>query len=191
MDLTTVERVKRRLGIESDDQDDVIGRLISSISRQFEIVADRYALIDDRTVIHDVEHAGQRRFYLRGYPVVEITSVHYSPVRTFDPTTLLASTYYAVRGPWLTILDTDMEESIQSLQVVYNGGMAEDTDAFWAAFPDVADAVDVQAAFLRKRDANLGVASVSDPSGSANFQQTIELLPYVRQTFESYRYDTA
>ena len=70
--------------------------------------------------------------------------------------------------------------------MVYTGGMAADTTAFVAAYPDIASAVDQQVAYFWHQRNTLGLSSVSGDAGNVS-PGADSLLPSVKRTLDIYR----
>ena len=187
MDLTTVEAVKLLAPISGNGEDALLGALVTSVSKRAETMMGRHALSSSRTEVYTLPKWG-KRLILKGSPVASVTSVIYGSERDFtDDSALTEHDEFTV----------DLEAGILHLriatpydpgfvQVVYTGGMAADTAAFVAAYPDVAAGVDFEVINLWKRRQN--------PAGASTFaggalQVTGELgtLKYLEQAVEPYR----
>lgn len=193
MDLTTLARVKEVLGGLSGVtvEDTVLGQLIAGVSARVEAELDREVQSGTFTETFDAQD-GQRVFPLRGYPVTSVTSVKED---SYDGSfgasaTTLAATYYRIakRTGLLTLVDWSVTGDPQSIQVVYVGGMAANTAAFVAAFPDLATAVDLQVAFLHRRKTTMGASSVSVQGSSVQFLiDRVAFLPEVHDAIQRHR----
>ena len=73
------------------------------------------------------------------------------------------------------------------LRVIYAGGMAADEDAFIAAFPDIADACDMQVIAHYQRRSQLGAQGVSIGGGNVSYTGPLKLLPEVRAILAKHR----
>lgn len=193
MDLTTLTRVKEVLGGLSGvtTEDAILGQLIAGVSARVAAELDREVQVGTLTEVLDAQ-VGQKAFPLRGYPVTSITSVKED---TYDGSfgasaATLASSYYRVnkRNGLLSLVDWSVTGEPASIQVVYVGGMAADTAAFVAAFPDIANAVDLQVAMLHRRRTTIGTSSVAMQGATVQFAtDRIEFLPELRDAVHRHR----
>lgn len=160
MDLTTLARVKTLLAISASDDDTLLNQLITAVSSEVEKFLNRTATAATYTEQYDVDE-GQRVFFLRAYPVTALTSIKVDILRSFtDAVAVDSSLYYAdlARGK----IKFDGYQPIPGpgvFQAVYTGGMAANAGAFVTAFPRVAQAVDMQVAYMFQRKAELAVSS--------------------------------
>lgn len=191
--LTTRDRVKRRRGIQTQADDQLIDELIAEISDDCERFLGRHVSSESRTEEYEIR-AHKHRIRLRGFPVASVTSVK----------------YHLRKGEWGTVtamdsdlyeLDTDTGELYLRtqtpynpgyVQVVYTGGMVTGatasalTAAFVAEYPSLAGAVDQQIIEYMRR--------MNSPTGAVGFkgsyvQQFSEmgLLKEVRRRFTRHR----
>lgn len=168
MDLTTIERVKLRVDLSYTDetQDALLSRLVAGVSAEVERRLDRHVLSTSRTVQANVR-AGQGAVALRGYPITSITSIWNDRERDFgDETVLASSDYFADTTSGIVYFEVTLVGGPGVLKITYTGGMAASTDAFMAAYPDIAEAVDQRCAQLYQRRAEIGVTNVAGPGGS-------------------------
>lgn len=196
MDLTTSARVKQWAAgaISGSGLDDLIASLITDVSAQAEKHMGRVAEIPgtDRADYFDVEWDGQRHFPLKAWPATSITDVRYDPDADFGSETILPATAWLditgdSENDGLLSLRTRLRAADHSLKVNYKGGMAADTAAFVAAYPDVAGAVDAQVFFFLQRRDTLGIESVSGEGGSITNLSDIRWLPHVRRILDYHR----
>lgn len=164
-----------------------ISALISFYSSLYETRLNRTVQSGTVTWDSDVE-AWQRVFSLPAYPVTSIISVQIDPERAFGADTLLDSSgYYCARDTGLLTIESLMLPGPGVLRVIYVGGMAETTEAFVSAYPDIAGAVDVQIAAHYQRRKALGAMGMTAGSGGQSFIGPVELLPEVRATLQRHR----
>lgn len=71
--MTTTETVKKYLGIESDEHDDVIEKIIEGVSALFKTLTKREFEYKERT--ETIDGKGSEMIFLREYPVREITEI--------------------------------------------------------------------------------------------------------------------
>lgn len=155
--LSTVARVKSQLEITGSGEDAILTTLLDGVSAAVEMYLGRGTLNQSRTEELDVDPR-QSQFWLAGYPVGSITSIKSSSTWAFATATAIDSDLYRIESNTGRLtLRTGINVGPQSLQVVYAGGMASTPSAFITAFPDIANAVDMQVAeeFRRKNDPSL------------------------------------
>lgn len=192
MDLTTSTRVKALTesgGISAGTANDtLIAQLIATHSQNIENYLGRKTLATSRTEQFDVAR-GQRAFLLSAFPVTEVTSARDADDRDFASALAIDTTDYyldTARG----VIEFDGYQPINgagTLQVIYTGGMAADTASFVAAYPDVAQACDMQVAYTISRKDQLGAQSIGTQSGSVGWAGPLDLLPEVKRLLEPYR----
>lgn len=199
MDLTTIARVKKILAggrsqSMSNEQDVFLGQLITAISALVEADLDRYVEQKERIEYHDVRFPGQEVFNLRAYPIDtgETFEVKYDWFRGFGATitALTINDDFALDdlAGVMTIDDYSLGRArARALRVTYTGGMATNTTNFITAFPDLANAVDLQVAFLYQRRNQLGLTGTSQEGGSVSFQAPIKWLPIVKLAIDKNR----
>lgn len=193
MNLTTAERVKLLIAAQGDMTETMQSELdavIATVSGAVERYMGRLALRTARTEYHDAE-LNATRIGLRAYPVTTLTSVYLDTEQAFGSSALLTSSdYYSplfnesgllvFKFP-LTVCGPD------AIKVTYTGGMATDTDAFIAAYPDLAGAVDQQAAHEWSRRGALGVSAINYPDGTTASMTAERWIPAVKQVLDHYR----
>ncbi len=113
----------------------------------------------------------------------------YDTLRDFGGSTSVNAKHYEIdytRG----ILYVDgivLAPGIRVLQVAYTGGMGATTDAFRTAYPDLAEAVDMQIAFWWESRSRLGQQSVTGPDGSITLQAPLSHLPALAEAIKTHR----
>lgn len=178
MDLTTTARVAAIIApgqTLSASTTAALAQLITSVSAAAEVVMDRAAQSSARTEYFTVE-PGQRRFSLRAWPVSAVSSVNYDLDNAWTGAALDADEFvspvYSPTGELViryALLAREHEvDAPSALRVIYTGGMAADAAAFIAAFPDVAEAVELQVAHLWHARNAPGMSSVSGDGGNVS-----------------------
>lgn len=182
MDLTTVARVKTLLtGFTTGGEDAFIGLIVSEVSAAFERSLRRKIQTAARTETVELRRS-KRMVSLQAAPISAVASIKYaSNPADFSTTTALATSNYYVdlTGGFVRFL-REMSLDPGFLEITYTAGMAADTAAFIAAFPDLAQAADWQSAeeYTRRRGAN---RDSFEKIATANF------LPLVERALSAYR----
>lgn len=190
MDLSTTARAKIVLGLTSSQHDTLLDQLVAATSGAAERYLNRHALQTARTEQYDVEDCYQRRVYLRGFPVLAtpVAAFKSDGLREFTGAAIDADNYYLDLERGTIEFDVyTLTPGPGTLQVVYTGGMATTAAGLISAFPDVAQAVDFQVAFLFKRRDTLGMSSFSAEGGSIGFETPVELIPLAKRLLDPYR----
>lgn len=194
IDVTTLTRVKTILQLGSETKyDTFLADAIKAISKRFEQYMARGITQGSRTEYFDV-FEGRRVFGLVGYPVASVSSVRNDDLHAFPASTELSTDVYtpstvnqSTSQDGLLFVDrTELVPGPRSLKVVYVGGMAPDASTFISYFPDLAEAADLQVAFIHKRRNTLPLAGVS-VEGSSVTADPWELLPEVKDRLDRYR----
>lgn len=190
MDLTDVARVKSQLGITQVSDDLLLKRLVEAVSCEAEMIMARSAQTLSRTEYHDTER-GQRLVCVQAWPITSVTSVYYDTEGLFTDAVDLLTT-----DDWRLVRDGERgeialqfhtAEAPRSVKVTYTGGMAANTTAFMTSYPDVAQAVTDQVAYVFNRRFTAGVSSVSTQGGSVSVTGGGEMLPSVKATLMRHR----
>lgn len=197
MNLTTPDRVRTLIAASGDNGqkrreslDAELSAVIATVSAAAEAYMDRHALRTSRTEYHDAT-PGMRLLRLKGYPVTTLTSVYYDEDQAFAASSLMTSDDYydvtlddtgALRFKWPFAY-----EYPRSIKVVYTGGMATDTDSFIDSYPDIAGAMDMQAAHEWQRRGAMGVSSVNHPDGTTVSMTSDRWIAAVKQVLDYYR----
>lgn len=187
MQLTTIQRVRARLGKSTDTDDALLGQIIDGVSAAAEAFMGRGAEYVSRTEYHNADWH-QRRVALRHFGRVTVTTVHNDPERTYGASALVDATDYVVdQETGIITFDYELSPGAQAVKVVYLGGMGEDAERMvTSGFADVVDACTIQAAFMFQRRADSHLAGFNDPT--AGFQLTpIDWLPWPREVLEGKR----
>lgn len=178
IDGTTLARVRRQLFKETDDDsfDDLLGDLITAASRQVENWINRPFKVETRTERFTIENGLRTKLFLDAAPVASVTSLKRDSSGQFagDEVTIEAANYVLESDEGILHLRFEPVVGFRAYQVVYSGGLAADTDALIAAYPDIAQAIDMQVAYLFQiaghphvEQESLGGAAVrsSEPGG--------------------------
>lgn len=195
MNLSTVDRVLSRMAATGNARDEArseVAALLATVSGAVERYLDRRATRTSRTVYFDVEPCGTI-YSLDAYPVTVMTGAWFDPDQAFgtgfelaasdyfDPT-LDTQGVFQTKGPL-----SRYARHPRALKITFTGGMANDTDSFVAAYPDIAGAVDTQVAHEWQRRNALGVTSVSYPDGTTATLSFDRWIPSVKQVLDYYR----
>ncbi len=191
MDMTTEARVKALLGekvAHDSAEETLIGRLITLYSQSFESYLHRTVLAaSDVTEYFDVAW-GQTVFALKAYPVTDVTSIYNDTSREWTAGDLDTDQYHLdTEHGLLTVDKISLVAGVAALRVIYDGGMAADAAAFIAAFPEIADACDMQVIAHFQRRSHLGAQAVSSGSGNVSHAGPLKILPEVKATLGKYR----
>jgi len=191
MDLTTLARVKIHLKggklTVGGDAEELVSALITMYSPAFERHLDRLVLAGSQQEYFSVE-PGQRRFALHAYPVTAVTSVYHDTSREWTTGEVSSDSYYLDTSTgMLTIDGYGLFPGAGVLRVIYAGGMAADTAAFIAAFPEIASACDMQVAYHYGRARKLGSTVLSGKDGSVTHDGPLKLLPTVESAIAGHR----
>lgn len=173
MDLTKVDRLIKWIGQKKykPEYSGILKSMIAGVSAEVEVLLRRHVLIASRTIQADVD-SHSAHVALKGYPITQVTSVKNDPSRDFGSGTEVdTDLYYTDLETGEILFDFELSHGPGALQVEYEGGMAADTDAFIAAFPDIALGVDQQVVYEFKRRDNPGVLAQnpSDFGGGATY----------------------
>ena len=192
IELTTVARVKALLKHTGTGDDGVIAPLVSEASHAALAYMDRAGSSESYTEFLDVHSSGTDQvFSLKAYPVSSVTSVHYDQDWSFGATELLDpdDEYRLMRGgeTGQIMIRVSLSPGPGVLKIVYTGGLAADTSAFVAAYPDIAGALDQQVAFWFQHRRELGSASVGGSGGSVAINNDDDFLPFVRTILQRHR----
>lgn len=188
IDVTNLTRVKDFLQITGDTQyDTFLTNAIKSVSGRFERYMARGITQAARAEYFNVD-PGQNQYSMMGWPVASITDVRFDWARVFGTDTILTSDLYSARGEeGILFLDRYWPYAGNKVLLVnYVGGMATDTTNFIASFPELAEAGDMQVAFMHRRRNNIGTAGVSELGASVSFD-SFDLIPEVKDRLDRFR----
>lgn len=192
LDLTTTERLANLWsGLAGQSmRAEQASQVISAVSRAIEKHLEVDGLeLRERTDYFNVI-AGQSYFALRTIGIVSITSIRSSQLRdwTVDP---IDPDYYTF-DPERGILEIDgyyLETGPRTLQVIYEGGIAETTEDLVAAneYPDIMLAAEQQILFTITRSPHFGSTSLSVGGGNRSFEAPVTLLKDVTDKLDKYK----
>ena len=199
MDATTKERVKDLLEITGTSQDNVLDRLIASVSQRMEDFIDRPFHATARTEEYSIKPR-QNTLFLRAYPLTaqnQVTSVKIAGDWDFASVTAVDSGDYHVDldtgmlhlnyYPITNYLGNNMATAPNVVQVVYTGGLATSTSNLISGYPAISAACETQViAMWRRRDKPM-IESVKIDEYSSTVAGPLEFLPDVRQALLPYR----
>ncbi len=201
MDLTTLERVKVGLGDAGNQNDALLAQLITSISVDLERRMKRYVQSAQRVEVVPVV-SGYRCFSLRGTPLdPDSVAVVACPTRDFagpEAFPYKANVDYVVDPEnglvnILRLFDTRIIGATLAplapgfFQVTYTGGLAADTAGLIAAYPDLADACDLQVVHRFKRKDSAGAVKQTMGGTESTSTGEYKLLDRVEQVCAFYR----
>lgn len=186
IELCTLQDVKTRVGKATTDtkDDEAIRQVIPAVSASIEDFIDRYVENTTHVEVFNVE-SRQRVFFLKGYPVSSITTVHNDLDRLFSTSTVVDSDeytcnlddgilYFEPGYPALT--------GWRVLQVTYAGGIAEDTDDLETTNEGLIlrEAALLQAAYLLRTRTSIGaVSEAGGELGSITWHRGDNFIPEV------------
>ena len=188
IDVTNLTRVKDFLQIVADTQyDTFLTNTIKSVSGRFERYMSRGISQTTRAEYFNVD-PGQNNYALMGWPVASITDVRVDWARVFGTDTIVTSDLYTARGEeGILFLDRFWPyPGNKVLLVNYVGGLATDTANLITAYPEIAEAGDMQVAFIHRRRNNIGTAGVSEIGASVSFD-SFDLIPEVKDRLDRFR----
>ena len=182
---TTLGRVKALLNIASSDtdRDDVLNAVISGCSKRMENWMDRPLGTGTRTEQYDYRPRSTV-IYLRAYPVSALTSVKVAKDWMFNTTVAEDTAIFQLDSEngrlycseLLAAPDTSglFPDALPlAVQIVYVGGLAADTTALIAAYPDIALAADIYcSAVWKQREKPL---ATSERIGDSSVSRSDEL----------------
>lgn len=198
MDLTTAARVKALLGLASNDTVDntALGALISSVSRRIERHLHRELQSGvERTEVFDC-WPDTDLLLVEAYPIASIASVTKAEDQDWaEGTGLVEGTGYVLhaaegrlyRPNNSSAIAVEWPRGVQSMRVVYTGGIAADTDAFVAAEPDIAHACESQVVEEWRRRTGMAATTRTVQGTTATHEGAVRLLPLVQEILEPYR----
>ena len=183
MDLTTKARVKELAVHGSTANDDWFDQVIAGVSAAIEAKLERYVEVASRT--ERFRANGIRRiFFLMGSPISSISGV------TNGGSTLDTDAYRIhpeVEGA-VEFLSPPSDIWDGGLEITYTGGMAADTAALIAAYPDLALAAEKEVLSLWQRKGQLAeVVSESYSGSTLAITKSMAWLPETLETIERYR----
>jgi hypothetical protein len=201
MDYTTRARVKTLLGIANADvsQDSLIDQLITSVSERFDAEMRRHSLQTSRVEVYSIK-LSRRLVTLKGAPVNGAATFTIKLNDTTDFTTattlvrnddyVLEDTAGVVRlvsqGTPFTAGSMARPILPYYIQVTYTGGLATTTANLISSYADLAQACDLQVAYLHRRRTTPG-GNVTMGDSSTQFTKDYQFLDEVRYTLNRYK----
>jgi len=201
MDYTTRARVKTLLGIANADvsQDSLIDQLITSVSERFDAEMRRHSLQTSRVEVYPIK-LSRRLVTLKGAPVNGAVTFTIKLNDTTDFTTattlvrnddyVLEDTAGVVRmvsqGTPFTAGSMARPILPYYIQITYTGGLATTTANLIASYADLAQACDLQVAYLHRRRTTPG-GNVTMGESSTQFTKDYQFLEEVRYTLNRYK----
>jgi len=182
MNLTTLSQVKALLELAAEETqwDDLLDALIGAVSVRAAAYCNRDFEQKERTEYHS---GGGQYLYLKGLPVVSISSIYGSDGWAWDEGTLIPADHYQVFDSGMVAYRFgNWPYGEKGLKVVYIGGYASDDIP-----ADLEMAVRTQVAYEFRRRKDLGLQSVSFPDGSIQKVESGEFLKAVQQVLDHYR----
>jgi len=202
LDFTTLARVRALLGFAAGDttQDTLLQQLIAATSARIEDEMGRLAKKLERTELHSLEEA-QHVLALKATPVdtaqaftikgntapdfASSTALTVNQAYTLKPDSGLVRIFSSYTAPRRST--SNFPAGPIFFQVVYTGGMAADTATFITAYPDIAQATDLQVAYLHKRRTTGAGGNITVGAGSTQFESEYGLLKEVRSLIARHR----
>jgi len=167
--------------------DEYIEQAIKATSEQAERECGRWFKLDTYTEVLDV-NGGQTLLSLRAYPISSITSIKEATDGDFASATAKTSTNYWQmengRTGQVKMRYVGFIGGPGSVQVIYVGGLANETNALPA---DLRMAAIDQVAFAVRRASTAHLESEGQQQGSATYFRESALLPSVSAVFNRYR----
>lgn len=188
VDATTLDRIKLRYDVGgSSSKDALLAELITSVSGQIQDFLGKPLSQEARTELYEVKPRSYVTF-LRAAPVASVASVKVRSELSVDFATVTATDadlYEVEAETGCLIFDKSavLYEGPLRLQVTYTAGLAADTTALIAAYPQIAEAADVQVReLLRAYDAGTFRAGslVTGQGQTIGRTSAFDLLPYVK-----------
>lgn len=178
MDLCTLSDIKLLLGIppETTKEDNTIEHIISAVSAYIEKWLLRKIEKTSRTEYFTVTPR-KSEFLLSAYPNITLTSVKNAVDWDWDNADSISSDWLNANDDTglLYVWSQILVSGIDSLQVVYTGGMAETTYELREDYPDIALAAEQQVIAVFNQRKHFGVSSsgVSNVSVGYNYEGLI------------------
>lgn len=188
MDLTTIERVRARGDFESIAASDaVLEEFIVAVSKSVEELMARHVLEAERTEVVRVDRF-KRTITLPGRPIVSVAELKVGTRPDLSSASATDATAYDVLLEQGQIrLNWSPSYEPTYIEVTYTGGMALTTDAFVTAYPDIADAVDVEVIHRWNRRKTPGSESTTFGDGGVARTSAYGLHQHLRDVVGRYR----
>jgi len=184
---------------KTDGADDILlQNIINSLSKRamFELLQRGVKTIA-RIEYRDMG-INQRSYFMSACPIdtTKTLKVYYNndsprdwsnPAAEIDPIYIICDPERADRGEILVDTRMALIPAPDCMKFTYTAGMAIDSPGFIANYPDLAMAVDMQAAFVFQRRLEQGIASQIIAGASVSFNRAVQWLPDVLDHFAVYR----
>lgn len=190
LDLTTVDRVIAYMGtansgasagVWSPGNKDIIARMISTVSQDFENYCNRFFKSESRT--HSEVLDGDTVF-LPATPIASIASVMASASGRVADMAALASTEYDILPDGDGVVFYSLGRGAR-VSIVYTGGLAADTAALIAAHPVLAGKCELQVAMLWRRHNTADKTGMTLGGGNASWNAEYKMLEDVSDTLDN------
>ena len=201
IDYTTRARVKTLLGIANADvsQDSLIDQLITATSLRFDAEMRRHGQQIQRTEVYPIK-LSRRIITLQGAPVnaAAAMTVKFNDTTDFTTaTTMVENDDYVVEDTAGVIRLVSQGTPFTSgtigrpimpyyVQVTYTGGLATITANLISGYPDLAQACDLQVAYLHRRRTSPG-GDVKVGDSYTAYTKDYGILDEVRSTLNKYK----
>lgn len=191
LDLTTVSKVKRFIGLrDEDDKDDqLLSELVTQVSTHIESYLDRTLEIQtDKVEFFDVEYRSVA-FKVSAFPISAVAGVWNDTDRTFDSSSVVdSSNYYVETATGLVVIDKQfLLPGPGVLKIQYTGGIATTVYDVIKNFPAISSAATMECAYRYRNRSNLGLIAATAAGGGITLQQKDEFLPQVSGMLDPYR----
>lgn len=198
--ITTIERARRASGqldptTGDTEVDALLNALILSVSLAFEKHIRIPLKSEAQTEVHSIDR-WTSILWLRSYfgrfmtkPTITTLKLRDEWMTAFSGVTAELTSAFTLSDdmPGKLLYDGQLPPGEDTVEVIYNSGMATTLTNFISAFPDISDAADKQIAheYLRRHELSKGAINVQ---GAASIQQSpVMLLDTVIERLASYR----
>lgn len=191
MELITLPYLKQLIGKkESDTTDDaLLQNLIEAVSKQAERYLNRVVQTAQQTEYFDVAD-GDTVFQLASYPITTINGTGEGVWNdaTWDFATATSSDSYRVNtATGLLYFLVSPYRGLQALKVIYTGGMATTTEKLAVNYPDLAQAIARQTAYLFNTRHQIGAVAVNVGESSVSWAGDVVWLEGVKAVLDTHR----
>jgi len=187
VDLTTLARVKARKEFETTSEDALLTPMITAASQTAEKLMARHVLEAERTEIVKLKRFA-RVITLPGRPIVSVSSLKVGERPDLSGASVVEVTSYdllleqsQIRLQWGPNYTTPYAE------VTYIGGMAADTATFVTAFPEIAEAVEVEVIHRHNLRKNPGAEVTKFGDGGVIRKEPYGIHPHLREVCQRYK----
>ena len=185
--MTTLARVAARRDLQGTADDALLSEFIAAVSQTTEERVSRHAQAAARTEVFRVDRF-KRMLTLPGRPISTVTSIKVNYIPVFDTVTAADPSAYDILSDQGQVrLNWSLNYSPSYVEVVYTGGMAADTTSFIAAYPEVADAVDVEVVNRWNRRKSPGGETTTLGSATVSRTSAYGLHSHLRDAIRRYK----